>query len=191
MVLAMIVLTALGTISGLTAISVQGGLATTTNDRFHGIATYAAESGGAAGMEFLRTNVTPGVGWASYISANNTTIQAPAGITGNNVLPGVSGNPFSADQQAWYLVEILNDRSDTGYATGADANKRVILRVTGHGPGGSLAQLEWEVAAGTIGTGAAPCNTYAQRNISENGGGAADCLGTISNTDVGTMRPGG
>ena len=191
LVLAMIVLTALGTLSSLTVVSVQGGLATTSNDRFHSIATYAAESGGAAGMEFLRANVNPGSGWASYLSASNATIQAPSGIVGNNIYPGVAGNPFSTDQQAWYRVEIVNNRNDTGYATGADVDKRVILRVTGHGPGGAIAQLEWEVTAGAVGMSGTPCNTYAQRNISENGGGAADCLGTISNTDVGTMRPGG
>src|SRR4051794_29233978 len=86
-VLAMIVLTALGTASGLTVVSVQGGIATATNDRAHTIATYAAESGGAVGMEYLRTNVNAGTGWSAFISASNATIQSPSGITGNSVLP--------------------------------------------------------------------------------------------------------
>src|SRR5262245_7818419 len=48
MVVMLIVLVALGTIAGLTVISVQGGSATANAQRFDGIALYAAESGAAA-----------------------------------------------------------------------------------------------------------------------------------------------
>jgi hypothetical protein len=42
----MIVLSALGTLSALTVVSVEGGLAMTGNDRFHAIAVYAADFNG-------------------------------------------------------------------------------------------------------------------------------------------------
>jgi len=57
LVLAMIVLTALGALGALTVVSVQGGIASASSDRFHAIAVYAAESGGAAAMDFLRKNI--------------------------------------------------------------------------------------------------------------------------------------
>lgn len=187
LILAMIVLTALGSLSALTVVSVQGDLSTTSNDHFHAIAVYAAESGGAVAMDWLRTQSS----WTPLISANNATIQAPASITGNNVAVGGTGNPFSTDQQAWYKVEIYNNKNDPGYATGQDIDKRIILHVTGHGPNGSTAVLEWEVAAGPGGSNGTPCNAYAQRNNSEEGGGAADCVGTIQSGTTATMRPGG
>lgn len=187
MLLAMIVLTALGTLSTLTVVSVEGGMSATNNDRFHSIAVYAAESGGAAAINWLRGQSS----WTPYVSASNGTIQSPTGILGNNAVVGATGNPFSTDQQAWYRVEILNNRNDSGYATGADNDRRVIIRATGHGPNAALAVIEWEVAATGGGTNAVPCEAYAQKNNSEEGGGAADCLGTISNSDTATTRPGG
>ena len=188
LVLAMIVLVALGALSGLTVVSVQGGLTTSTNDRFHAIATYAAESGGAAGMEFLRTHMDAANGWTAYLPSTN---NSPSDILGNNVQPGVTGNPFSADQRAWYRVEIFNNKNDTGYVAGTDVDFRIVMRVTGYGPNNAMATLEWEIANGGGGASGTPCNAYAQRNISENGGGAANCLGTITNSDTGSIRPGG
>ena len=59
----MIVLSALGALSSLTVVSVKGGIATTGADRFHSIAMYAAESGGAAAMDYLRKNIDTVNGW--------------------------------------------------------------------------------------------------------------------------------
>src|SRR6185436_3414557 len=83
LLLALIVLGALGTLSALTVVSVQGGIATAGNDRFHSIAIYAAKSGGAAAMDFLRKNLNLSTGWSSYVSARNTSPPQPA-LPGNN-----------------------------------------------------------------------------------------------------------
>ena len=74
LVLSTIVMSALGTLAVLTVVNVQGGMQSNSTDRFHQIAVYAAESGGAAGMEYLRANMDATTGWASLISASNTTI---------------------------------------------------------------------------------------------------------------------
>ena len=188
MLLAMVVLTGLATISALTVVSVEGGFKTTANDRFHSIAVYAAESGGAAAMEYLRANVSPTQGWKAFISASNATLVPLPAIYGNNVLPGVTGNPFSTDVRAWYHIDILNDRADPGYATGFDSNLRVIIRATGHGPNGALAILEWDVASGTDST-QRPCTGYAQENLSEDNSGTNECLKNIQADVTATYTP--
>lgn len=190
LVLAMIVLSALGTLSALTVVSVQGGLATTGNDRFHTIAVYAAESGGAAAMDFLRKNVNLSTGWASYISPSNLTPPQP-NLPGNNIASGAAGNLFSSDILGWYSVKILNNRSDTGFATGADNDKRIIIRSTGYGPNGAVAVIEWDVTAQNVTGLGRPCSVYAQRNESEDDSGRNDCLGLINTSDTATFRPGG
>jgi len=190
MVLAMIVLSALGTLSALTVVSVQGSIATVGSDRFHAIAVYAAESGGAAAMDFLRKNVNLTTGWASYVSPNNGTAVQP-NLPGNNQAPGAAGNLFSADMLGWYSVQLLNNRSDSGFATGADNDKRVVIRSTGYGPNGAVAVIEWEIAAQNITGLGRPCSVYAQRNESEDDSGRNDCLGTINTSDTATFRPGG
>jgi len=116
MVLALIVLAALGTLSALTVVSVEGGIATAGNDRFHTIAVYAAESGAAVAMDFLRKNINLATGWTSYVSAKNASPPQP-GLPGNNQQLGAAGNLFSADVPGWYSVQILNNRSDTGSAS--------------------------------------------------------------------------
>jgi len=191
MVLAMVVLVALGTLSGLTVVTVQSGISTTSNDRFHSLAVYAAESGGASAMEFLRANMNATTGWAAYLSASNTTVQAPPGILGNDKLPGDPLNPLSTDTQSFYHVEILNNHSDSGFTTGADADKRVVIRSTGHGPNGSLAIIEWDVTAGVGGASATPCGEYSQGQQSESGGGYNGCMGQVNAGDTATTRPGG
>ena len=60
LMISMIVLTGLAALGNLTVVTVQGGSTAAAADRFHTIAMYAAESGGAATMEFLRTNVSSG-----------------------------------------------------------------------------------------------------------------------------------
>ena len=190
LVLAMVVLAALGTLSSLTVVSVQGGLATMGNDRFHAIAVYAAESGGAAAMDFLRANVNLTTGWKSYISPSNTSPPQP-NLPGNNQASGAAGNLFSADIQGWYSVQILNNRSDSGYATGDDNDKRVVIRSTGYGPNGAVAVVEWEITAQNVTGLGRPCSVYAQRNEAEDDSGRNDCLGTINTGDTATFRPGG
>jgi Tfp pilus assembly protein PilX len=188
--LAMIVMTALSTLAGVTLVMVKGGISTVSNDRFHTLAMYAAESGGAAAMDFLRANVDPNTGWKAFISANNSALQTPAGIAGNTIPSGSAGNLLGPDTQGWYTVQVLNNRTDTGFTTGDDNDKRVVIRSTGYGPNGATATIEWEVGAG-VGTLGTPCSEYAQRGMAENGGGGNDCLGAINQGDSATMRPGG
>ena len=190
MLLALIVLGALGTLSALTVVSVRGGLATAGNDRYHSIAVYAAESGGAAAMDFLRKNINLSTGWTAYVSAKNTTPQQPA-FTGNNQAIGSAGNVFSADTLAWYSVQVLNNRSDPGYTLGSDSDKRVVIRSTGYGPNGAVAVIEWDLSgAAALGIGR-PCSVYSQKNEAEDDSGRNDCLGTINTGDSATFRPGG
>lgn len=188
LVLAMVVLTALATLSSLAVVSVRGGIATAGNDRFHTIAVYAAESGAAAAMDFLRKNVNQATYWTAYVSANNGTVQQPS-LPGNNAQPAATGNLFSSDTRAWYSVQILNNQSDTGYATGADNDGRVIIRSTGYGPNGAVAQIDWEVFASSVSGLGRPCPAYAQKGMSEDGAGRNDCLGTIDITQSSTFNP--
>jgi hypothetical protein len=190
LVLAMIVLAALGTLSSLTVVSVQGGIATVGNERFHTIATYAAESGGAAAMDFLRKNINLTTGWKSYVSASNANPPQP-NLPGNNQAIGTGGNLFSADMQGWYSVQILNNRSDSGFATGDDNDKRVVIRSTGYGPNGAVAVVEWEITAQNVTGMGRPCSVYSQKNESEDDSGRNDCLGVINTGDTATFRPGG
>lgn len=166
----MVVLVALGTIAGLTVISVQGGSATANTNRFSSMALYAAESGAAAAMQFLKANVqlpsppvppavppvTPTVEeqyFSLLVEAGNTNPQSPSGIPGNNLQPGASGNLLSSDQQGWYEVTLLNNPDDRGFLAGNDTDGIVIIQVTGHGPNGATKKLEWEVRSplGVIG----------------------------------------
>jgi hypothetical protein len=186
----MIVLAALGTLSALTVVSVQGGIATAAGERFHTIAVYAAESGGAAAMDFLRKNVNLSTGWKNYISASNANPPQP-NLPGNNQQDGAAGNLFSADIQGWYSVQIFNNRNDTGFTTGDDNDKRVVIRSTGYGPNGAVAAIEWEIVAQNITGLGRPCGVYAQRNEGEDDSGRNDCLGTINTSDTATFRPGG
>jgi len=190
LVLAMIVLTALGALGALTVVSVQGGIASASSDRFHAIAVYAAESGGAAAMDFLRKNINLTTGWKSYLSPSNATPPQP-NLPGNNQDVGTGGNPFSSDMQGSYKVEILNNRSDTGFATGDDNDKRVIIRATGYGPNGAVAVVEWEITGQSVTGLGRPCSVYSQRNESEDDSGRNDCLGAINTGDTATFRPGG
>ena len=186
----MIVLSALGMLSTLTVVSVKGGIATTGNDRFHAIAVYAAESGGSAAMDYLRKNVNLTTGWKAFISPRNANPPKP-NLPGNNQMDGTSGNLFSADIQGWYSVQVLNNRADTGFVTGDDNDKRVVIRSTGYGPNGAVAVIEWEITAQNVTGLGRPCSVYAQRNLSEDDSGRNDCLGSLNTSDTATFRPGG
>jgi len=190
MLLAMIVLAALGTLSALTVVSVQGGIATAGNDRFHAIAVYSAESGAAAAMDFLRKNLNSSTGWKAFISAGNANPPQPA-LPGNNQDTGAAGNLFSTDILGSYSVQILNNRSDSGFATGDDNDKRVVIRSTGYGPNGAVAAVEWEISGANAAGMNRPCSVYAQRNESEADSGRNDCLTDINTSDTATFRPGG
>lgn len=151
MVLALIVLSALGTLGTLTVVSVQSSLKASTSDRTQAVALYAAESGAAYAMDFLRANAA--TIRAYFDVANIPTTPDPK--FPNRALPEATENPFSRDQSAWFEIEVKNNRDDPGYRpplldgsndpANADTDQRVILRSTGHGPQGSVTVVEWEV----------------------------------------------
>jgi len=190
LLLAVIVLSALGTLSALTVVSVRGGLTTAGNDRFHAIAVYASESGAAAAMDFLRKHINLTSGWTAYVSAENAAPPQP-NLPGNNQDIGTAGNLFSPDMQGWYRVEIRNNLDDPGYAAGEDEDKRVVIRSTGYGPNGAVAVVEWDITGENVTGIGRPCSVYAQRNESEDDAGRNDCLGVLNVGDTATFRPGG
>jgi len=182
-VLALIVLSALGTLGMLALTSARSSTRTTANDRFHSVALYAAESGGAAAMEYLRANLDPTDGWSAALAASTWD-----SIAGNNVAHGTPGNPFSDDLPASYSVAILNNRSDSGFAGGTDTDRRVIIRSTGYGPERAVAILEWEIQS-SASTTQRPCPTYGQKGMSEDNSGRNDCLGAIDTTQAASFSP--
>jgi len=185
-----IALTGLVTLGSLTVLSVQGGMSAAGHDRHTSSALYAAESGAAAAMDYLRRNVDAGVKWSAFVEPNNTAPQSPGDIVGNGALPGDAGNLFATDVNAWYEVEVLNNLDDNGFAAGDDTDGRVIIRSTGHGPDGAVAQVEWSVAVTLSGPPEPHCPGYGQKGLSEDGTGNNDCLTTIVATDFATYTPG-
>jgi len=161
MLLAMIVLSALGALGSLTVVSVQGVLKASTNDRSQAIAMYAAESGAAAAMDALRRAYVavdaahpapPLPRWSAFVHKANQAPLLPLATTvlpSNGVLPGDLGhqNLFTTDLNAWFSVTILNNPDDAAFnaAQDNDADGQVIIQSTGHGPQGALAIIEWEV----------------------------------------------
>lgn len=191
LVVTLIVLTGLVALGGLTVLAVQGGIGAAGHERHRTTALYAAESGAAAAMDYLRRNVDSVSKWSALVEPDNDMPQMPADIVGNGVAHGADGNLFSADTLAWYEVEILNNLDDAGYAAGDDRDGRVIIRATGYGPGGATAQVEWQVGVEVKGAGGRPCPGYGQKGMAEDGAGRNDCLSTIVATDVATYSPGG
>lgn len=171
LVLALIVMSALATLGSLTVVSVQSSLKTSTNDRAQAIALYAAESGAAYAMDFLRANwpppappppTPPPTGWTPYLKGNIPVAPDPLFPT-NRAMPGTGGNPFSPDQNAWFDIQLINNSTDPGYNpnpnTDKDTDWQIVIQSTGHGPLGSVAIVEWEVKLINVLTGgAAPAN---------------------------------
>lgn len=190
MLIALIAIGGLITLGGMTVLSVQGGLTAVSHDRHRSASLYAAESGAAAAMVFLRANVVASpTYWGDYVNPRNLNPERPAAIIGNGVLPDVNGNVFSDDMVAWYEVEILNNLDDPGYVAGDDVDGSVIIRSTGHGPNGATAQVEWQVQ-GNVKVGGRACPGYGQRNVSEDGSGLNLCMGTVDSNVTATYRPG-
>lgn len=191
LVVSLIVLTGLVSLGGLTVLAVQGGVSAAAHERHRSTALFAAESGAAAAMDYLRRNVDTNNKWSAFVEPNNVSPQMPGDIVGNGAGPGTAGNLFSADIRAWYEVDILNNLDDPGFAAGDDEDGRVIIRSTGHGPNGAVTRVEWQVGVETTGGGGRPCPGYGQKGMAEDGAGRNDCLTTITATDVATYSPGG
>lgn len=187
---ALIAVVALLGIGAVTLLSVQSDTQAGGHDRFQQSALYAAESGVAAGIEFLRDNCNPdGDFYTQFITANNSNPQVPTGILGNNAQPGTAQNPFSVGN-TWYKVTIYNNENDydsvndvDGYATGVDTDGIVILRSEGHGPGETVVTLELQLSSPQCI--AAFCEQdYAQKGMNSlNTGFAAVCTsGEVANS---------
>jgi hypothetical protein len=190
--IATLVLVALTTVGALAVMSVRTSLEANGHARFRDVALYAAESGVAAGMEYLRAHADPVTYWTALVKPNNEDPAAPAGILGNGAQPGSDDGVLSDDASAWYEVSILNNVGDPELAIGGDRDARVVLRATGHGPDRTSVTLEVEVeASGSIGLGGRPCPGYGQRGMGEDGAGRNDCLGTIDPGDTTVFSPGG
>jgi hypothetical protein len=159
LVLALIVMSALATLGSLTVVSVQSSLKTSTNDRSQTIALYAAESGAAYAMDFLRANSphpppsppSPPplpTDWNRYVHGNIPEAPDPLFPT-NRALPGVTGNSFSPDQNAWFDIKFINNHTDPRYnddpTIDTETDWQITIQSTGHGPLGSVAIVEWEV----------------------------------------------
>jgi Tfp pilus assembly protein PilX len=146
LLLALIVMSSLATLGSLTVVSVQSSLKSSTNERSQTIAMYAAESGAAATIHYLRTHFDDNNAWNALVNVNNVpTVLAAPELNSSGALPGTSDNPFSLDQNAWFSVELINNLEDPDVAAGNDTDAQIIIRSTGHGPQGSVAIVEWEV----------------------------------------------
>ena len=157
----MIVMSALATLGSLTVVSVQGSLKASTNDRAQAIAQYAAESGVAVAMDFLRKHYNDplsGNNWSCFVHQSNLPAPTPLDqsvLPGNGVLPSDTTGLklFSADQNASFQVVFLNNRDDDKFndvtvapPCNNDADSRIMIQSTGRGPQGALAIVEVEVA---------------------------------------------
>jgi hypothetical protein len=157
LLLAMIVMSSLATLGILTVVSVQSSLKASTNDRSQTVAMYAAESGGAAAMAFLREpgHFDQDRGWGAYVLPNGAAKDLqPSELPSNHAPPGSLNNMFSPEMNASFDVVLINNRSDDHYsgpsmpafaAPDNDHDGVIIIQSTGHGPQGSVAVIEWEV----------------------------------------------
>jgi hypothetical protein len=191
MLLVLLALVGLAAVGGITALSVTRSGHAASHDRFKAIALYAAESGAASAMDFLRRSSVEGTSWSTFVTSNNSAPLSPTGIAGNMIAPGEIGNPFSDDEQAWYEVALLNNPSDPQLAAGEDGDHRLIIRSTGHGPDGAVARIEWEIQGNFTGAPAPHCPAYGQRGMAEDDAGRNDCLTQIDASQTATYSPGG
>ena len=191
MLLLLLALAGLGALGGITVIATRGSMNAAGHDRWKTIALYAAESGAAAGIDYLRRQTEDGVHWSALVSPSNSSPISPSDAVGNGVPNGESGNPFSADTQAWYEIVILNNVTDRDFAIGQDSDNRLIIRSTGYGPDGTTAVVEWEVRNNSAAAPGQHCPTYGQRGLAEDGAGRNDCLSTIDATVMESYTPGG
>ena len=155
LLLALIVMSALATLGSLTVVSTQSNLKTSTNNRAQTIALYAAESGAAVAMNFLRNHFDPATpnaysDWSAYLVRSNLNVasMSTADVPSNDALPGTPNNLFSPDQNAWFDIQLYNNRNDPLFNANTgqcDGDGRLTIRSTGHGPQGSVAIVEWEI----------------------------------------------
>jgi hypothetical protein len=143
-------MSALATLGSLTVVSVQSSLKTSTSDRAAAIAMYAAESGAAVAMDYLRSlKVPPGPlasgFWDPRLSPAPPGNPVPLPFPSNGALPGSPNYLLDPLLNASYSVVLFNNREAPPGGPLNDRDWRLIIRSTGSGPQGSVAILEWEV----------------------------------------------
>jgi hypothetical protein len=186
--LTLVAITALLGLAALTVLSVRTELVHSGQSRFTQAALYAAESGAAAGMDFLRTNCSTTSLFSQWVTPSNTAPIKPTGIYGNGARPGGSENPFLADSDLWYEVVILNNTTDARFQDGLDTDGIVILRSTGHGPDQTMAAIELEILNAEC-LGAFCAQEYAQRGMGARNDANAACSAQISSGTLRTFTP--
>ena len=147
MVVMLIVLVALGTIAGLTVISVQGGSAA-------GERAAVQRDGAVRRRERRRGRRWTGSGAATTPGRFPALVDPTTSRRGRRRTspatassPAPSGNLLSNDQQGWYEVKLLNNPSDSGARRRRRHRRRSSSsRSTGYGPNGAMRRLEWEVS---------------------------------------------
>ena len=190
MLVALVILVALLGLGGYAAMSVQQGISQSGHDRHEQAALYAAESGVAAGIDYLRRNFDQVEHWSAYVTPDNENPMSPVGVRGNRAEPGDPGNVFDEETGLWYEVTFFNHIADPELSLGNDSDARVLVHAVGHAPNGTSVSLEVEVRGdGSVSLGGRPCPAYAQRGIAEDGAGRNDCLDAVVE-DVATFEPG-
>ncbi len=193
LVVSMLILLALLSIAGLSALQVKGSVQSSGNERFRKISLMAAESGVEAVMHTLRDTYerpgmtnnengqnTVGIGyWSSIVSANNSAPFMGIDVPGNRKKPGDAYNLFDPKLQAWFDVRILNNERDPGFAEGNDRDAIVVVESTGYGPNKTKTRLRLELRSPAADAEGRPCPTYAQRGMAADNAGYNACLGTI------------
>jgi hypothetical protein len=147
LLIVLITLTALLGIGAVTMLSVRSETQSAGEDRFEQLSLYAAESGAAMGMEFLRLNCN----FNLVVSPSNSAPVSPAAILGNFAPPGDPANVFAPELQSWYTVTILNNENDSGFTAGTDNDRDLILQVVGHGPNQAQSTIQVEISDAACG----------------------------------------
>ena len=165
MLISMVVIMALTGLGLVAVTNVRSGSQASSHARFERSAMFAAESGVAAAMEYLRA--TPD--WGTI------TLGSPVGhpaVVGGGIKPGQVNYPFSATSQASYEVTFRNNVEDT--ASG-DSDKRLVIRSQGTGADGTSVIIEVEVGESDS---SARCSAgyTGQRGFGADGRGVVNCV---------------
>lgn len=186
--LTLIAITALLGLGALTVLGMRTELLSSGQSRFNQAALYAAESGAAAGVDFLRTNCKTVSFFSEWIMPRNENPQSPDAIVGNNKRPGQDGNPFLAELDTWYSVKVYNNVSDKDYNIGKDSDGTVILHSTGYGPDQTVATIELEVK-NDVCTGEFCATSYAQRGLDAYNDSYSACSSQVQSTSMRQLTP--
>ena len=181
LIVALIAIVALLGIGMVTLLSVRSDTVAAGSDRFQTMALYAAESGVAAGMDYLRQNCpTTSAGFTSFLGTT------PTAITGNNVQSGGAGYPFTTGSKTYYQVSIKNNASETSETV--DADYTVVLRSVGYGPNSTQVVLEVEVESPDCDP--SDCQTgYAQGFNNASNDNTANCVSAITADSLRSATP--